>query len=104
MGNTVTRVIHGCPVPEDDQDLQELCRESSVCSLDVGWHDTYDQNQDVLWFGVTVSSIQNEYFSDLPGPAPKDVARAVQDAWDNLPEEIRSRLPRPKTLMLTVRD
>jgi len=108
MGNTFCDVIYGCAVPhfwynakERDiiQELQEACKADLVdLKSRVGWHKTYDQSEDLFWFGVTGGSVQNG-FGDIPDVS-EDKQAAVNLAWTELPEELRNHLKMPKLQMM----
>lgn len=109
MSNTFCSVIFGCPVPsggyagwsrsvEQVVLLQETCRDESCNANQVGWHQTYDQNGDLLWFGVSGGTASNGF-----GPIPEvseGLKAAVLAAWNELPEDTRGLLGPPKVQMM----
>ena len=118
MSNAFCHVIYGCPLPtvglhDPDQieDLWETCREEDPGSAtEVGWHCTYGQNEDWLWFGASLGKVSNgfgplpEVWGQNPNQTPTSYVgnkqTEVTEAFYDLPESTRDLLGHPKHYLL----
>lgn len=110
MSNALCAVMYGCELSQGryDQDpetqaVRDLCKDSSVYSRDaVGWHETYDSRQDLLWFGVAVGGVCNG-FSAIP-EISEYLRAEVREEWEKLDEGVREILGEPKLQMMVWMD
>jgi len=101
MSNSFAIFIFGCEVPESAPDLRgEVEEEARATHQDerAGWHITYDQHEDNIWFGARIGSIQNG-FGIVPSPSSV-VVEAVLTTWTELDELTRGILGVPKFICL----
>lgn len=99
MSDSYTKIIYGCPLTSGRRSAPDLPDVSFVnFPGDVGFHRTYDRNQDYYWFGYQFSGAENGFGSYEPA-SPALVAE-VDAAWAGLPEELQKSLGKPRILIL----
>jgi len=111
MSTPYVKLIVGCEIPDEALDeylenhndaftlreLRLLCQNGQP-EGEAGFHCTYDQHTDFLWFGVCCKTYKSG-FSQVEDPAQTPF-KAAHNAWLQLPDDVRRLLGRLKTQLL----
>jgi hypothetical protein len=100
MSNVQTAFIFGCrPIDRYFPHRKEVLEEAQLYYNGAGWHNTYDANEDIIWFGAVFGKVSGRCGSipDCPGT----LKIQVRGMFDELPEHIREELSAPQEYIMT---
>lgn len=101
MSNPFCLFVYGCSLEDiPEETLLEL--EFASSDEEVGCHSTYDQSEDLRWFGVRFDQARSGIrFSVTLDHIPSLAQRTqVNKAFGELPEEVQTALGSPRLLTI----